>query len=90
MGTVLDDKGDDIANHVWVQTGNCVIDITADHYDQLPVIVTSQSDWHASLSDIKPFIPAIDLDDGIAESEVQRLRDLYQDNLSILQAAAQS
>lgn len=81
IGTILDDRGDDVANHVWVQCGDVAIDITADQYGQPTVIAESQSGWHLSLTDVKPFIPKHDLEEGVSEEEIGRLRELYKDAL---------
>lgn len=79
IGTVQDDRGDDVANHVWVQAGDIAIDITADQHGQPEVIVETQSAWHLSLADVKPFLPKVDLQEGVPEAEITRLRELYRD-----------
>ncbi len=84
IGTVTDEKGDDLANHVWVNAGDFTVDITADCYGQPKVIVEQQSDWHNELTDVKPFIARHDVPEGTAEAELSRLRELYQDVLQIL------
>ncbi len=84
IGTVQDERGDDLATHVWVQSGDIVADITADQFGQPKVIVEAQSAWHASLSDVKPFLPKRDLAEGVSDAEITRLRELYQDALGKL------
>ena len=81
LGTVLDDRGDDLATHVWVQADDLVVDIAADQFEQPKVIVEHLSSWHDSLHDVKPFLPKSDLVDGVSESEIARLRELYDDVL---------
>ena len=46
IGTVTDERGDDIANHVWVVADGHIVDITADVYGQPKVIVSETSAWH--------------------------------------------
>ena len=35
-------------SHAWLQTGNIIVDITADQFDEVdePIIVTDSPDWH--------------------------------------------
>lgn len=84
MGTVVDDRGNDVASHVWVQADQLVVDITADGYGQETVIAEETSAWHSSLSEIKPFIERIDVEEGVSADQMDRLRNLYQDTLSVL------
>lgn len=84
MGTVLDEKGDDLAAHVWVLAGGTLIDITADQFGQPKIIVQEQSDWHDSLDDVKPFLPRQDVEEGIASDNLTRLRALYEQTLTAL------
>lgn len=84
IGTVTDQRGDDVASHVWVEADQHVVDITADGHGQAGVIVAESSEWHSSLNDVKPFIERIDVAEGISAEEQQRLRDLYQDTLNTL------
>lgn len=79
LGTIRDDRGDDVATHVWVQADSLVVDIAADQYKQPKVIVEHQSVWHHSLHDVKPFLPKSDLVEGVSETEIARLRELYDD-----------
>lgn len=81
IGTVCDDRGDDLATHVWVQAGDVVADITADQFEQPKVVVEHHSAWHHSLHDVKPFLPKRDLVEGVSEAEIARLRELYEDTL---------
>ena len=86
IGAIRDDDGNDIASHVWVVVdGSILVDITADSHGLDNVIVASQSGWHASLCDVRPFIERIDHEDGISEGEVQRLQNLYKDTLCVLE-----
>jgi len=84
IGTVQDDRGDDLATHVWVQAGDVVVDITADQFGQPKVIVEERPAWHASLADVKPFLPKRDLAEGVSDAEITRLRELYEDALGKL------
>lgn len=84
IGTVCDERGDDLSTHVWVLAGELTVDITADHYGQPAVIVESGSDWHQSLKDIKPFIAAQDLAEGIEASRLVQIRELYKDVMAEL------
>ncbi len=84
MGTVRDHIGNDLETHVWVQTGDFVADITADQFGQAKVIVEQQSSWHDSLHDIRPFIPRQDVVEGISDTEIGRLRALYEQVLGEL------
>lgn len=84
MGTVQDERGDDLENHVWVQVGDTIVDITADQFGQPGVIVEQQSSWHESLHDIKPFLPKQDVEQGISDDAIARLRGLYEQDLSEL------
>ena len=86
IGTVSDEKGNDLANHVWVNAGDFTVDITAECYGQPKVIVERQSDWHNGLTDVKPFIAKQDVPGGISETELTRLRELYEDVLQTLAA----
>lgn len=84
MGTVQDKRGDDLESHVWVQAGDVVVDITADQFGQPEVIVELNSSWHETLHDIKPFLAKQDIAAGISESEITRLRSLYEQVLGEL------
>lgn len=84
MGTVQDEKGDDLGTHVWVQSGDTIIDITADQFGQPNVIVEHQPDWHASLEDVKPFLPKQDLEEGVPADVMARLESLYEQALNTL------
>lgn len=84
IGTVQDERGDDLDTHVWVLAGDLVVDITADIHGQTKVIVEQQSAWHNSLHDTKPFLPKQDLEEGIADSDLARLRNLYEQVLGEL------
>jgi len=84
LGTVQDNRGDDLATHVWVQADDFVIDITADQFGQRKVIVEQQSSWHDALHDVKPFLPKRDLPEGVSEDEIARLSEVYKDALSAL------
>lgn len=90
MGTVQDERGDDLETHVWVQAGDIIVDITADEYGQPEVIVEQQSSWHEALHDIKPFLPKLDVAEGISDPEMARLRALYEQTLSALAAFRQT
>lgn len=79
MGGVPEDGGDDTVPHVWVLADGFDTDVTADYHGQPGVIVEQESAWHSSLEDVKAFVPRLDLPEGIAEEEIARLRDLYQD-----------
>ena len=79
MGTVRDEKGDDLASHVWVEAEGFIVDITADNFGQPAVIVEHDFDWHSALGDIKPFIARQDLPEGIDPTNLNRLRELYAD-----------
>lgn len=81
IGTVHDDRGDDVATHVWVQAGDLVVDIAADQFEQPKVIVEHLSSWHCSLHDVKPFLPKRDLADGVSDTEIARLREVYEEVL---------
>ena len=81
LGTVHDDRGDDLATHVWVQAGDLVVDIAADQFEQPKVIVEHRSSWHDSLHNVKPFLPKRDLVEGVSEAEISRLRGVYEDVL---------
>jgi len=81
LGTVRDDRGDDVATHVWVQADDFVVDIAADQFEQAKVIVEQFSEWHHSLHDVKPFLPESDLVEGVPEADIARLRELYDDVL---------
>jgi hypothetical protein len=81
LGTVVDDRGDDLATHVWVQAGNLVVDIAADPFEQPKVIVEHLSSWHNSLHNVKPFLPKRDLVEGVSEAEIARLREVYEEVL---------
>ena len=81
IGTV--DEDDD-ARHVWVRADDYTVDICADQYGQSSVIATQQSSWHESLEDVKPFVPQTDLPEGISTAEIDRLRELYEQDLSEL------
>lgn len=86
LGTVCDARGDDVASHVWVTTGDVVVDITADHFDQPAVIVERGSEWHESLTDVKPFIARQDVPEGIRAADLDRLKQLYADVIEQLAA----
>lgn len=45
-----DKRHDTWTSHAWLQRGTCIIDITADQFDDAPaaVIVAQPSPWHAS------------------------------------------
>ena len=90
IGTVCDERGDELETHVWVTAGDCVVDITADIYGQPPVIAETSSSWHEALSEVKPFIERIDLPEGVSEEQLQRLRDLYQEDIATLSEFRQS
>lgn len=79
MGGVPEEGGDDTLPHVWVVADGFDTDITADYHGQSSVIVQQESAWHASLEDVRPFVPRLDVAEGIAAEEIARLRDLYQD-----------
>lgn len=81
IGTVHDDRGDDVATHVWVQAGDLVVDIAADQFEQPKVIVEHLSSWHNSLHDVKPFLPKRDLAEGVSDAEIARLREVYEEVL---------
>ena len=81
LGTVQDNRGDDLASHVWVQQGDLVVDIAADQFEQPKVIVEHLSSWHNSLHDVKPFLPKRDLAEGVSEAEIARLREVYEEVL---------
>jgi len=81
LGTVVDDRGDDLATHVWVQAGDLVVDIAADQFEQPKVIVEHLSSWHNSLHNVKPFLPKRDLAEGVSEAEIARLREVYEEVL---------
>ena len=84
MGTVCDEKGDELGSHVWVQAEHFIVDITADNFGQSPVIVDDTSKWHEQLDEVKPFIARIDTEDGIGAEELIRLEQLYTDALQTL------
>ena len=84
MGTVCNEKGDELGNHVWVQADEYVVDIAGDDFGLPAVVVSSSSEWHSSLQDVKPFIERIDLPDGIPQPQLERLADLYADVLELL------
>lgn len=86
MGGVAEEGSDDTVPQVWVQADGFDTDITADYHGQQSVIVEEGSVWHASLEDVKPFVPRLDIPEGISEEEITRLRDLYQDVLQKLAA----
>lgn len=84
IGGVGEENGDDTIPHVWVRAGDVDVDVCADQHGQPAVVAEKQSAWHASLEDVKPFLPQHDVPDGIAVEEVERLRALYQDVLAKL------
>ncbi len=84
MGTVRDGKGNDLETHVWVQADDFVADITADQFGQARVVVEQQSRWHDGLHDKKPFLPRQDVVEGISDTEIGRLRGLYEQVLGEL------
>lgn len=86
MGGVAEEGSDDTIPHVWVQVDGFDTDVTADYHGQPSVIVEQDSAWHASLEDVKAFVPRLDLPEGIADEEITRLRELYQDVLQKLAA----
>ena len=67
-----------------MQSGDTIVDITADQFGQPKVIVEHQSDWHASLEDVKPFLPKQDLEEGVPADVMARLKSLYEQALDTL------
>ena len=84
IGTITDDGGSDLENHVWVIADGTIVDITADNFGLEKVVVTKTSEWHESLSEIGPFIERIDLEQGISSAELDRVRELYEGTLAVL------
>lgn len=86
IGAIQDEDGSDIDSHVWVVANReTLIDITADCHGLDSVIVATESAWHTSLNDVRPFIERIDLEEGMSEMQIQRLGDLYEEPLEILE-----
>ena len=84
MGTVPDEGPDSDTRHVWVQADDYTVDICGDQYGQSAVIVEQRSDWHGAMLDVKPFLAQCDLPEGISDTEIARLREIYEDVLAEL------
>jgi hypothetical protein len=84
MGTVPDEGPDSDTWHVWVQADDYTVDICADQFGQPEVIVEQQSNWHDAMLDVKPFLAQRDLPEGISDTEIARLREIYKDVLAEL------
>lgn len=83
---VVDEEKD--IRHVWVEADGITVDISADAHDQPAVIVSAESDWHAGLEDVGPFLPRADLDTGLSGEQIDRLKSLYGETISQLREFA--
>ena len=81
---VVDEEQD--LRHVWVEADGITVDITADCHGQPAVVVAEDSPWHADLEDVGPFLPRADLETGLVEDQIERLKTLYQDARQTLTA----
>jgi len=81
---VPEETNDDTAPHVWVVADGIDTDISADAHQQPSIIVQQASAWHASLEDAKPFVPRLDVPEGIAATEITRLKELYAEVIQVL------
>lgn len=81
---VPEEAGDDTVPHVWVLADGIDADISADAHQQPSVIVQQASVWHESLEDVKPFVPRLDVPEGIAATEITRLKELYANVIPVL------
>lgn len=50
LGARGDKREDNWCSHAWLQRGTCVVDITADQFEDAPagIVVADPSTWHAS------------------------------------------
>ena len=83
---VVDEEKD--IRHVWVEADGITVDISADAHEQPAVIVSAESDWHAGLEDVGPFLPRADLDTGLSGEQIDRLKSLYGDTITQLREFA--
>jgi len=84
IGTVPEQGPDGDTRHVWVQADDYTVDICADEFGQSAVVVEQQSDWHDAMLDVKPFLAQCDLPEGVSQTEIARLREIYEDVLTEL------
>ncbi|MHC4878599.1 MAG: hypothetical protein ACYTGL_19295 [Planctomycetota bacterium] len=84
MGTVPEEGPDSDTRHVWVQADDYTVDICADQFGQSAVIAEQQSNWHDAMLDVKPFLAHCDIPEGISDTEIARLREIYEDVLAEL------
>jgi hypothetical protein len=85
LGDTTDNHADpNWSSHAWMQRGDLIIDITADQFSEIDkeVIVSTESEWHRTLSGTKQHIA----DFNIYESNTMTpLREIYRRIKTILQ-----
>ena len=82
IGTV--ENGD---RHVWVNVDGFRVDITADQFDGPTIVVAIDSEWHAAITDAKPYSDLRDgLPDGLSSEEIDRLTEIHEKTLKSLMA----
>jgi hypothetical protein len=70
-------------SHAWLERDGVIVDLTADQFDQPPIIVTRSSTWHGSWPEQQRHSHRVGLDyyspTSAADHDYRRLRDLADD-----------